>query len=106
MTQDDAEDADGLTPLGAAARARKTQDRSRADLARLGLADAMRTRQGRAFVRSILDLTGLDADTFSPDATVAAFNQGRRSVGLLLIAALRQAAPDQVLVMIREAQEK
>ena len=59
---------------------------------------------GRALVARLLDVTGTEkAPPFSANAMTMARDVGVQSVGYLLLAEIRQACPEQELIMRREA---
>lgn len=43
------------------------------------------THQGRRLMSSIIDYCGVYSSTFSPDHSVMAFQEGKRSVGLMVL---------------------
>lgn len=74
-------------------------ERAREDVVR----NLMSTMQGREFVWNILEDCRIFSSTFNGDALQSAFNEGRRSAGLALLAAIMQSCPDQYIAAQREA---
>ena len=66
------------------------------------ISDIMSTEAGRKFVSRILDMTNYFGDTFDHDTIKHARNAGRRSVGIDLFAELQNAAPDKLMILLRE----
>lgn len=90
-------------------RARERRDRdldTQKRIARLQQVDDMRwllkTEQGRRFVWRLLEKAGIYRSTYSQDASHAAFLEGVRSVGLMVIADVFEADPDAYAMMLRE----
>lgn len=50
----------------------------------------MAKESGRRFINSLLEDTGVDEQGFCSDAAANAYWQGRRSVGIALLAAVRE----------------
>lgn len=68
------------------------------------VSNVMATPPGRAFVHRLLTMTGAERELpFSPNAMTLARDAGTQSVGYWLLAEIRQACPEQELVMRREA---
>jgi len=65
----------------------------------------MSTREGRAWIYSILEVTHIWLSSFSSDALIMAFNEGERFIGLMLLADVTTAAPERYLEMLQEARE-
>ena len=61
---------------------------------------------GRNWVHSIFVDCGIFHQTFSLNALAMAFNEGKRSVALQLLADVVRWAPDQYIQMMREANDK
>lgn len=75
------------------------------ELARLdeeALLYLMNDRRGRWFMMRIFDYTFMNATTFSRDAAMAAFNEGKRSVGLKYHRELTQDAQHIALKQLAE----
>lgn len=62
----------------------------------------MRTEGGRNFMYRILNMTGIDADMYSPDTHEHAKNAGLRQAGLWLRNELMEATPGEYLLMMKE----
>lgn len=66
----------------------------------------MSSQSGRKVLFRILEMSGLDYPTFSPDPISHAYNAGaREKVGIPLREMLRNAAPGEYLQMIKENTE-
>jgi len=78
----------------------KTRELSVAD----GLKDCLKTKQGRDFVWDILSVTGVFRSSFTGNA-VTFFNEGRRDVGLQLLARITKLCPERLTEMMREGQQ-
>jgi hypothetical protein len=65
----------------------------------------METREGRAWMHSILERTHVWRSSFALDALAMAFSEGERNVGLSILADVMQAAAPQYLAMVKEAEE-
>lgn len=61
------------------------------------LVSVMNTPEGRRFVWQLIGNAGVFQQSFVADATATAFNEGRRSVGLALLARLNDEMPDLYL---------
>ena len=61
---------------------------------------------GRHWMHDILVSCHCFATTFTGDPYTTAYNEGQRSVGLLLLADIMQACPDNYVLMMREANER
>lgn len=67
----------------------------------------MATPAARAFVlRIIFEYCGTLTGSFTGDKTTCVFNEGRRSIGLRLLAEVDALAPDLLLVARREELER
>jgi hypothetical protein len=64
--------------------------------------------EGRMFMWDLLTLCGIFHSSFSVDALRCAFNEGRRDIGLRLLADINQLSPELYIRMMQEnqAQEK
>lgn len=58
--------------------------------------------QGRRLAWRLIEWTGALSASFSPDAMVAAFNEGRRSVGTELLERMKAHAPERLAEMFCE----
>jgi len=65
----------------------------------------METREGRGWVHALLESAHVWRSSFALDALAMAFAEGERNIGLHVLADLMRAAPDQYLVMVKEAAE-
>ena len=75
------------------------------ELARLdeeALQYLMADRRGRWFMARLFDYTAMNTTTFSRDAAMAAFNEGKRSVGLKYHRELTQDAQHIALKQLAE----
>ena len=75
------------------------------ELARLdeeALQYIMNDRRGRWFMARLFDYTAMNTTTFSRDAAMAAFNEGKRSVGLKYHRELTQDAQHIALKQLAE----
>jgi hypothetical protein len=66
----------------------------------------MSDAEGRMFMWDLLTLCGIFHSSFSIDALRCAFNEGRRDIGLRLLADINQLSPDLYMRMVGENQEK
>jgi len=64
----------------------------------------MATREGRQYVWWLLEQCGIFRTSFTGNSTTF-FNEGQRNVGLVLIADINAACPEQYIVMLTEAKE-
>lgn len=87
---------------------RKAEKAARlADVQRLEfLRSVMSTPPGRAWIYDLLTECSIFASTFRPDASYSAFLEGTRKIGLMFLADLMKACPDQYLPMVQEANAK
>ncbi len=67
------------------------------------LAALMATIEGRRFVWRFLSKCGIFRQSYVSDSNGTAFNEGQRSIGLMLYAELQLACADLYLEMQREA---
>lgn len=85
---------------------REAKAKLREDNRRRVLASLLSTPEGRDWMWAKLSDCNIFATTFiAGDAYASAFNEGRRSVGLALLADLMRAAPETYVAMQREANE-
>lgn len=67
------------------------------------LREVLSTPAGKALVwRLMTGVSGVFAQSFSSDLAIAGFNEGKRSVGLVLMREAQRVAPEAYLEMIRE----
>jgi hypothetical protein len=64
----------------------------------------MATREGRRYVWWLLDQCGVFRTSFTGNSATF-FNEGQRNVGLMLIADINAACPEQYIVMLDEARD-
>jgi hypothetical protein len=62
--------------------------------------------EGRMFMWDLLTLCGIFHSSFSVDAVRTAFNEGRRDIGLRLLADINQLSPELYIRMVGENQAK
>jgi hypothetical protein len=74
-------------------------DRSRREV----IGQIMSTAPGRAWLWDTLSTCSIFITTHNPDPYIASFNEGRRSVGLALLADIMAHCPDQYIEAMREA---
>lgn len=67
------------------------------------LTNIMKSTAGRVWVWDLLTQCQCFATTFTPEPSVSAFNEGRRSIGLSILADVMIACPDSYLTAAREA---
>jgi hypothetical protein len=58
--------------------------------------------QGRRIVTRLLDEAGVYRSSFNHSGSVMAFNEGKRHMGLFLIAELIEASPDGFMKVLKE----
>lgn len=83
------------------------KQRSRQQKESADVVAVMSTAEGRRFVKRILDAAGVYQTSFvrgESDAT--AFNEGRRNVGLLILAAIDSADPQSYDLMMQESRKE
>lgn len=68
------------------------------------LRDILKDRQGRDFFWDLLSMAGIFHTSFNPSNAVTAYNEGRRSLGLQVLADITAAAPEAYVTMIKESQ--
>ena len=64
---------------------------------------ALKSRSGRRMLWRLLEFAGVFHSTFSTDAMVMAFNEGKRAQGLMLLADIHAVDPDGYILMAKEA---
>ncbi len=62
--------------------------------------------EGRMWMWDLLTLCGIFHSSFSIDALRCAFNEGRRDIGLRLLAEINQLSPEFYIRMVQENQAK
>ncbi|RAU21085.1 hypothetical protein CU669_15120 [Paramagnetospirillum kuznetsovii] len=63
----------------------------------------MNTQDGRAWVWNILSGCQVYGTSFHPSNAQTAFNEGKRNVGLILMADVHRLCPDLYPLMVKEA---
>lgn len=61
----------------------------------------MSNETGRRFVYGVLELAGLDQNTFTTDPYTHAYNAGKRSVALSLISLIKEHETDNFFKMLK-----
>src|SRR6266436_657334 len=92
-------DASDRKSIRRAEKASRLADRARQEV----IVNLMSTTFGRAWLWDILTSCHVFGQTFSPDPLMTAFAEGRRAVGLALLADVMSACPDQYITAAREA---
>ena len=92
-------DASDRKSIRKAEKASRLADRARQEV----IVNLMSTTFGRAWLWDLLSSCHVFGQTFSPDPLMTAFSEGRRSVGLALLADVMLACPDQYITAAREA---
>jgi hypothetical protein len=64
----------------------------------------MSTSRGRRVMHRFLATTGQLSTSFHPDAAIAAFNEGKRAVGLVWLTDIRRLCIEAEFEMYKEAQ--
>lgn len=91
--------------LDARDRALADSDQKAQHLRRLELDDlrqVMATKQGRRFVWRLLGQCGVLRQSFNTNGSIMSFNEGRRSIGIPLVADLMVHAADKYALMLEE----
>lgn len=65
----------------------------------------MRTRSGRRVYWRITTQAGLHTSSYADSPTATAYNEGRRSVALALMAEVKRVCPESYVLAVREALE-
>lgn len=66
-----------------------------------GLGETLGTKQGRAFVHWLLAECGIYSTSFTGNSTTF-FNEGKRQIGLQVLARVTKDHPDAYLTMLKE----
>lgn len=82
---------------------RKENDERYARRVRRAIEHVMSSKEGREAMEIILDFTRMHCTSFSTEPLTMAYNEGRRSVGILLTSLL---SPDSYQLMLKEANER
>lgn len=83
----------------------KKQKKSR-DLQLHSIKSVMKTENGRDFMWRCLQNCCTFDETFHPDPIVHARNAGFRGHGLWLVRELKEAAPDEYILMLKEHEDE
>lgn len=67
-----------------------------------GLGNLLATRQGRSWYWNLLSECGVFVTSFTGNSATF-FNEGKRQIGLLLVAELTREYPDHYVTMMKEA---
>lgn len=85
---------------------RKTSQKKRNLRKTAALKKLMFDPEGRMWMWDLLTLCGIFHSSFSIDALRCAFNEGRRDIGLRLLAEINQLSPEFYIRMVQENQAK
>lgn len=85
-----------------AEKAARLADRQRREV----ITSIMSTPAGRAWLWDTLSTCHIFVTTFIPDSNASAFQEGRRSVGLSLLADIMASCPDYYIQAMRESNER
>lgn len=85
---------------------RKTNQKKRNLRKTAALKKMMFDPEGRMWMWDLLTLCGIFHSSFSIDALRCAFNEGRRDIGLRLLADINQLSPELYIRMVGENQAK
>lgn len=66
----------------------------------------MKTRSGRRLMWRLLEMAGVFRSSFSTDASVMAFQEGKRNQGLVLLSDIMAVDPDGYILMAKEAKAR
>ena len=83
---------------------RRKKEKSGRDQELEDIRHVLATRQGRRFYWRYLSECGVFRTSFVTNATIY-FNEGRRSIGLHLMADMNEAAPESFVLMQKEAKD-
>src|SRR5882672_1744496 len=92
-------DASDRKEVRKAEKAARQADRARQEV----ITELMSTTQGRQWLWDLLSSCHVFAQTFTASPLMTAFSEGRRAVGLALLADVMFACPDQYITAAREA---
>lgn len=84
----------------AAQRAKREREHELQDISML-----MGSRPGRRLAYRLLSMCNVYKSSFNLNGSLTNFNEGMRQVGLNWLADINEAAPEQYLVMLKEAKE-
>ena len=70
------------------------------------IAKIMKNRAGRRFMWRMLEQAGIFQPTFSPDALVMSFQEGKRNQGLMLFLDIMTVDPNGYTLMANEAKAR
>ncbi len=66
----------------------------------------MKTRSGRRLMWRLLEMAGVFRSSFATDASVMAFQEGKRNQGLVLLSDIMAVDPDGYILMAKEAKAR
>ena len=69
------------------------------------ISQVMSTKSGRNVITRLLEMTGIDENTFSENTHLHAQNAGRREMGLWLRDELKEACFSEYLLMLKESND-
>lgn len=69
------------------------------------LVDLLASREGRLWMRDLLESCHIFQSSFGADALKTAFNEGERNVGLKLLSDIMQSCPDKYVEMMKEKKD-
>jgi len=84
----------------------KSRQKTRGLQKKAALRKLMSDAEGRMWMWDLLTLCGIFHSSFSVEALRCAFNEGRRDIGLRLLADINQLSPELYIRMMGENQEK
>jgi len=68
--------------------------------------DVMRSDAGRRVIEDILEITGIDSDTWDENPLIQSQLNGKRQVGLRLVRKLKQYCPELYITLMKEKVDK
>ncbi|MEK9753373.1 MAG: hypothetical protein VW338_09200 [Rhodospirillaceae bacterium] len=86
-------------------KGRKSKARRQREAELAALASILSTKGGRRFVWRLLEEAKIHSTSFAVEATITAFNEGKRHVGLWALAEVFEADPSAYTRMRQEASE-
>lgn len=101
----DGHDPTDLDGLDQADGRNAAQTALRADLEAADFKWVMSNRRGRRHLWRLLERAGLYRTSFTTNANLTAFNEGRRDVGLYVLDQITRHTPDGYTLMLKEAKE-
>ena len=82
------------------------EDRQKQRIRDDGFKEIVASPLGRAWVWNLLSEANVFSSTFSLEPAAYGLNEGKRSMGLMVIADIQRLCPEMLTTMIRENQEK